>query len=127
MGISGNPNGNGTDFAVASKHPFYLEKMDVSLPHMSQLEETRKVQKLSKSFGKKFPGLMELLAGKEGDGGSNIVVDHKTIATLHKFIKEVRAIPSFSGTQIQDLEKRPAEYHSGRSSKVDDEKDRSRL
>lgn len=77
------------NISVANKHPFYLEKMDVSLPRLAQLEDTRKLQKLTKTFAKKHSGLMELLNNRAEGNNHNVVVDQKAMATLNKFIKDV--------------------------------------
>jgi hypothetical protein len=77
---------------VANRHSFYLEKMDVTLPNFAVLEEDSKVQKLTKAFAKKYPGLLELLHSKgnmeKADSVTNVPLEKQVLATLHRFIKE---------------------------------------
>ncbi|KAI1716063.1 phosphatidylinositol-specific phospholipase c, X domain-containing protein [Ditylenchus destructor] len=51
---------------VANRQIFDLEKLDVSMPSLHELEDALKFQKTEKNFEKKYPGVLELVnAGLE--------------------------------------------------------------
>ena len=76
---------------MANKQPFYLEKMSVALPAPSDLEQTQKIQKLIRSFSKKYPGFLEAIDASDPSKIKELTKTHgeKHASTaLHKFVKE---------------------------------------
>ncbi|KAI6213707.1 hypothetical protein M3Y94_00183000 [Aphelenchoides besseyi] len=76
-----------SDF-VANRQSFYLEKMDVSLPTLSEIEEGQKMEKLCKQFAKKFPGLLELVESKTPVEYRGSLAEKQAAHALQKHIKE---------------------------------------
>lgn len=74
---------------VANRQTFYLEKIDVSLPKLVDLEGGEKMVKLSKAFAKKYPELMELLDSKTATEYRGSIAERQAAHLLHKYLKDV--------------------------------------
>ncbi|CAD5224749.1 unnamed protein product [Bursaphelenchus okinawaensis] len=71
---------------VASRNSFYVEKMDVGLPKMSDLEDSQKIQKIIRNHNKKYPGLWAAYESQTQYSGP--LSDKQAAQVLNKLIKE---------------------------------------
>lgn len=74
---------------VANRQTFYLEEMDASLPKLQELEEGQKMVKLCKSFGKKYPELLELIESKTPTDYKGTINEKQAATLLQKHVKDV--------------------------------------
>lgn len=74
---------------VANRQTFYLEKIDVCLPKLADLEDGEKMIKLCKAFGKKYPELLEFIDSKTTSEYRGSIPEKQAVHVLHKHIREV--------------------------------------
>ena len=66
--------------------------MDVSLPKLAELEEGQKMVKLCKSFGKKYPELLDLIDSKLLSDYKGVITEKQAAHILQKHVKDVSSL-----------------------------------
>lgn len=89
---------------MANQQSFYLEKFEIQLPTMIELEENLKFQKLNRSMEKKFPGFMDLILNQKTQSnfnkndGSDLLSNDSAGQSTTTDIKRNRSSSNYSGT-----------------------------